>query len=260
MFCDSAPFGSEETVNLTTLNALTAALEADQPVQRVFISRKPGDRRVDRIKQLCKERAIPYQFVPPAAIDRRAGSRDHQGVFAETAPVRLWTLEEVLPLVHSGLIVALDGVVDPGNLGAVVRTAAALEVDAILFPSRAAAPINETVLNASAGTLPLVRMTPVTNLARALEILKEKEFWIFGTAATASAGIYDTNFPSRTVIVLGGEGKGISPGVERVLDERIAIPISEKVESLNVAAAAAVILFEVARQRRSRSLAAPTTS
>jgi len=238
-------------MNLTTLNALTAALETDQPVQRVFISRKPGDRRVDRIKQLCKERGIPYQFVPPAAIDRRAGSRDHQGVFAETAPVRLWTLDEVLPLAEHGLIVALDGVVDPGNLGAVVRTAAAVEADAILFPTRNAAPINETVLNASAGTLPLVRMVPVTNLARALETLKGKEFWIFGATAGAAGGLYGTSFPARTVIVMGGEGQGISPGVAKALDEQIAIPISAKVESLNVSAAAAVILFEVLRQRRS---------
>jgi len=237
-------------MNLTTLNALTAALETDQPVQRVFISRRPGDRRVDHIKQLCKERGIPYQFVPPAAIDRRAGSRDHQGVFAETAPVRLWTLDEVLPLARHGLVVALDGLVDPGNLGAVVRTAAAAEADAILFPTRHAAPVNETVLNASAGTLPLVRMVPVTNLARALETLKKNEFWIFGATAGAAGGLYDTAFPARTVIVLGGEGQGISPGVVKTLDEQISIPISTKVESLNVSVAAAVVLFEVVRQRR----------
>ena len=238
---------------VTRLNPLLEALEGGAAVNRVLLADTARGPKIERIKELCRQNRVAFQFVPAAAIARRAGAR-HQGVFAETAPVCFYDLEEVLsaPAPGNPLFLILDGVEDAGNLGAIVRSAAAAAVSAIITPALHSAPVNETTLTASAGALRLVKIVKATNLGRCVERLKEANVWVAGSDRHAETAYTAFDFRPPTAVILGGEARGISPLLKKKADALISIPLAVGVESLNVAAAAAVILFEALRQRGNR--------
>jgi len=233
---------------ITSLNALIEALGDGAPVNKVQISRTRRDAKVAAVIDLCRRRGVVYQFVPAEAIERKAGGKS-QGVWAEVAPVGFCRLEEVLASIRSGLIVVLDGIEDTGNLGAIVRTAAAVEADAVLLSVRGSAPVNDTAWKTSAGALAKVRLVQSRNLAQDIEKLKQSGFWIVAADQRAGTNFCDFDFRDRTAVILGNEGKGVSPLLKKNADQLLAIPHSPAVESLNVSAAAAIILFEAYRQK-----------
>jgi 23S rRNA (guanosine2251-2'-O)-methyltransferase len=233
---------------VTSLNALIEALRDGLPINKVMISRSRHDVKIAKIVDACRERGIIFQFVPPEALERKAGVRN-QGIYAEIAPVRFFSLEEVLADVKTGLVVILDGIEDTGNLGAMIRSAAAVETDGILISVRHSAPINDTVWKTSAGALGKVRLVQSRNLAMDIEKLKKNGFWVVAADQQARVNFYDFDFKSKTAVILGNEGKGVSPLLKKNADQLLAIPHSRSVESLNVSAAAAVILVEAWRQK-----------
>lgn len=235
-------------MTISSINALLEALKENMPISRVWISQTKQGGKIDAIKQLCRQNRVVFQFVPPDAINRRAGTRN-QGVCAEVSPVRFLTLQEALEPSTARLILILDGVEDPGNLGAIIRTAAAVDVDAVLVSLRNAAPINDTVWRASAGALGRVKIVGSRNLAADLQVLKERGFWIVGTQLGAPLPYFQCDFRPPTALIFGSEGKGISPLLAKRADLLISIPHSAAVESLNVAAAAAIVLYEAFRQK-----------
>jgi 23S rRNA (guanosine2251-2'-O)-methyltransferase len=238
------------TMIINSLNKLIEALEEKHPINKVFISTAKKDRRIDRVIQLCQQNQVVFQMVPQQTINRKVGA-DNQGVFAEISPIRFYTLEEILQHIKTGLILILDDINDPGNMGALIRSAAAAEVDGIIVPQRHSAPINETVLKASAGTLLKAKIAQVKNLIQAINHLKENNFWIVGTVMEKEKSLpyYQYDFTANTAVIMGNEHKGISPLVKKNTDQLVFIPISSKIDSLNVSAAAAVILFEALRQK-----------
>ncbi|HEX7503280.1 MAG TPA: 23S rRNA (guanosine(2251)-2'-O)-methyltransferase RlmB, partial [Acidobacteriota bacterium] len=187
-------------------------------------------------------------FVPSEAVDRKAGARN-QGVWAEVAPVNFCSLEEMLAAVKTGLVVVLDNIEDTGNLGAIVRTAAAVEADGVLLSVRGSAPVNDTAWKTSAGTLGKVRLVQSRNLARDIEKLKKNDFWVVAADRQAAMNFYDFDFKGRTAVILGNESRGVSPLLKKRSDQLLAIPHAAAVESLNVSAAAAILLFEAYRQK-----------
>jgi 23S rRNA (guanosine2251-2'-O)-methyltransferase len=234
---------------VTSWNALIEALQDGVPINRVLISRSRHDARVARVLDLCRGRGIIFDFVPAEAVERKAGGKG-QGVFAEVAPVRFFSLAEVLADVKTGLIVILDGIEDTGNLGAMIRSAAAVEADGVLVSVRRAAPVNDTVWKTSAGTLAKVRLVQSRQLAADIGKIKQAGFWVLAADQQARMNFYDFDFRSRTAVILGNESKGVSPLLKKNADQLLAIPHSRSVESLNVSAAAAIILFEAYRQKR----------
>jgi len=233
---------------ITSLNALVEALRDGAPVNKVLISRSPRDAKISSVIDLCRKRGVVFQLVPAEALDRKAGARN-QGVWAEVAPVSFCGFEEMLAAVRTGLVVILDGIEDTGNLGAIVRTAAAVEADGVLFLVRGSAPVNDTVWKTSAGALAKVRLVQSRNLSRDIEKLKQNGFWVVAGDQRAGMKFYDFDFKGRTAVILGNESKGVSPLLKKNADQLLSIPHAPAVESLNVSAAAAIVLFEAYRQK-----------
>jgi 23S rRNA (guanosine2251-2'-O)-methyltransferase len=191
---------------------------------------------------------------PMESLDRRAQGQRHQGVLGEGGPFSYASLEELTARTRAkgdtALVLALDGITDPHNLGAILRSAAAAAVDGVVLPERRSAVVNETVVRASAGTAGRVPICRVVNLGRALDDLKQAGAWIYGLAAGEGSRDYlDEPFDRATVLVLGAEGEGLHLKIRERCDQLLHIPMPGGTESLNVSAAAAVTLFRALARR-----------
>ena len=230
------------------------ALEAGRPLDRVLVVRGHHGERLDALVQLARHRGVPVRFEERAQVDRAAGTREHQSVVAFAAAKPPATLAELLSASDSGpgLIVLLDGVEDPHNLGAVIRTSLAAGARGVVIAERRAAGLTESVARAAAGALEHLPVARVPNLARAMEELKEAGFWLVGLDERSEKSLTDLDLTVATGIVLGGEGKGLHELVRARCDFLASIPTSGPVRTLNVSVAAGIALFEAVRQRAHR--------
>lgn len=208
------------------------------------------DPRLGAIAALCRSAGVKTRTEPRDALTRLAGTSAHQGVVAIVRQRDFLDVEDLLTGAEPRLVLALDGVEDPQNLGALLRTAEAAGVDGVLFTERRSAPLSAAALQASAGAAEHLRLARVVNLVRALETLKEHNLWVVGLDERGSQDYDRYDFTSNTVIVLGREGAGLHDLVRRTCDHLLRVPMAGQVASLNVSAAGAVVLFEAARQRR----------
>ena len=195
---------------------------------------------------LARVRSIPVRFEPRDALDRVAKGLSHQGVLAFAAAQRYAELEDVAQ--GAELLVLLDGVEDPHNLGAIIRTAHAAGAAAVLVPDRRAAGLTETVAKAASGALEHLPIVRIGNVTQALETLKKRGFWIYGLDERGSSLYSDTDFAVPTVLVLGGEGRGLHELVKKHCDVLVRIPMAGEISSLNVSVAAGIVLFEWRRR------------
>lgn len=239
----------------TGIHAVREALEAGNSFDRIVIAKGRQDSRIEEIVQLARQRSIPIRFEDRAQLDRLANSRDHQGVVAVAAARAPATLEDILAAANAskgqrGLIVLLDGVEDPHNLGAIIRTALAAGAHGIVIPERRAAGLTDTVARASAGALAHLPIAKVTNLARSMEELKEAGYWLVGLDEDAEKSYSEVDYTSPTGIVMGGEGQGLHELTRKRCDFVVSLPTTGPVKSLNVSVATGVVLFEALRQRR----------
>ena len=214
--------------------------------------------RCAKLRLAAREQGVVVHREPLESLDRRAQGERHQGVLGEGEAIRLAGLDELLAIVKEkgsqALVLALDGITDTHNFGAILRSAAGAGVDGVVFPERRAAQINETVMRASAGTAGRVPLVRVVNLSRALESLKDAGAWIYGLAAGETSRDYlEEPFDRATVLVLGSEGEGLHQKIQEHCDGLLAIPMPGGIESLNVSSAAAVMLFRVVAQRTQRA-------
>lgn len=222
------------------------ALRAARPLERILIAKGAGGARVQEIVDLARRASIPVRFEPRDALERLAGSTAHQGVIALGAAKKYAALEDVPEAAR--LVVVLDGVEDPHNLGAVVRTAHAAGASAVIIPERRAAGLTEVVAKAAAGALEHLPLVRVVNINRALEQLKERGYWIYGLDERGDQDHDRTEYNTPTAIVLGGEGKGLHEQVKKHCDILVRIPMAGAIASLNVSVAAGVALFEWRRR------------
>src|SRR3954447_2272079 len=242
---------------LTGIHAVKEALEANRAFDRIVIARGRQDTRVEEIVQLARQKNISVRFEDRSQLDRLADSKDHQGIVGLVAARAAATLEDILEAANKsagrgekGLIVLLDGVEDPHNLGAIIRTALAAGAHGVMIPERRAAGLTDTVARASAGALAHLPVAKVTNLARSMGELKEAGYWLIGLDERADKSYTQADYTSPTGIVLGGEGKGLHELTRKRCDFVVSLPTSGPVKSLNVSVAAGVVLFEAVRQRR----------
>ncbi|MDQ5908693.1 MAG: rRNA (guanosine-2-O-)-methyltransferase RlmB [Pseudomonadota bacterium] len=242
------------------LHAVTAALEyeADQ-VRGLWVERQRRDGRIQALLDIASRQGVVVHPVDRAELDRLTGGARHQGVVARLA-LRQRTLGEAdLPTLLAAvegplLLLVLDGVQDPHNLGACLRSAAAAGVHAVIAPADRSASLNATVRKVACGAAEIVPFVSVTNLARTLRALQEQGIWIVGAAGEAGDSLYEVDFTPSTAIVLGGEEKGLRRLTREVCDRLAQIPMVDGgVESLNVSVAAGVFLFEAQRQRGVRN-------
>ncbi|MGH9684934.1 MAG: 23S rRNA (guanosine(2251)-2'-O)-methyltransferase RlmB [Candidatus Acidiferrales bacterium] len=240
---------------LTGFHAVEEALTAGRALDRIVIARGRHGDRVEAVVRLAKSRSVPVRFEDRQQIDRLAGTREHQGVAALAAAKPAVELEDILRAgvrngAASGLLVLLDGVEDPHNLGAIVRTALAAGADGVVIPERRAAGLTDTVERASAGALAHLPVARVKNLVRAMEEMKEAGYWLVGLDERAEKRYTEVDLQGPVGIVLGSEGEGLHELTRKRCDFLVSLPTAGPVRSLNVSVAAGVMLFEVIRQRQ----------
>ncbi|HEX8880078.1 MAG TPA: 23S rRNA (guanosine(2251)-2'-O)-methyltransferase RlmB [Candidatus Acidoferrum sp.] len=239
---------------LTGIHAVKEALEAQRPIDRITIVKGRQDTRIEEIVQLARKNSIPVRFEDRHQLDRLANTKDHQGVVALAAARAAATLDEILTKANQargqiGLIILLDGIEDPHNLGAIVRTALAAGAYGVVIPERRAAGLTDTVARTSAGALAHLPVVKVTNLARAMEDLKEAGYWLVGLDERADKTYTEVDYTSPVGIVLGGEGQGLHELTRKRCDFVVSLPTTGPVRSLNASVAAGIVLFEAVRQR-----------
>lgn len=234
---------------ISRLNSLIEALRSSHlRVSKVFIQKRKKNNKVSELISLARARHVPCLFVPKERLDRLA--KDHQGAVAFVSPKEFSSLEDVLTGSGVPLLVLLDGIEDPQNLGAIIRTAEGAGVDGVILTERRMAGITETVSSVSAGALEHVKVSRVKNLARTMDDLKGRGFWLVGAEGGQKEYWYEFDYSQPVGLVLGSEGKGLRPLVRKKCDKILSIPLLGRITSLNVSAAAAIFLYEVVRQRK----------
>jgi 23S rRNA (guanosine2251-2'-O)-methyltransferase len=218
----------------------------------VAVAKDRKDAKLQRIVTACREAGVAVRFEDRDQLTRIARSQTHQGVVAVAAQKKYDDVEDVLAAKRGeyAFVVVLDGVEDPHNLGALLRTADAAGVDGVVIPERRAVGVNATVVKASAGASEHVPVAKVTNIARTLEQIKERNIWTVGLDERGTQTYDQLDYKMDCAIVLGAEGHGLHDLVRKKCDFLVSIPMLGKVPSLNVSVAGAVVMYEVARQRR----------
>lgn len=236
-------------------HAVAEALAADRrTVDALLVDRVDPSERQARILALAESRGIPRHVQTPDQLRAAVGSDQHQGIAARVSPLPVERLDSVLSDIaaagRDSLLVMLDGIVDPANLGAIVRTAHCAGADAVVIPKDRAVGATPAVSKVSAGALEHTRVCRVTNLAAAIAWLKQQRVWVAGLAMEAEQTVFQADLTGPLALVVGGEEKGLRRWVKASCDFLVAVPLCGRVDSLNASAAAAVVLYEAFRQRR----------
>lgn len=235
------------------INAVAEALKSrGRGFEYVGVARERHDQRLQRVIDECRRLGIGVRFLPRQDIDRLAGAASHQGVVAVASAKTYAEVDDILQRrrARHALILVLDGVEDPHNLGAILRSADGAGADGVLIPERRAVGVTATVAKASAGAVEHVPIAKVTNIARTLEELKSRNLWTVGLDERAPQAYDGLDYNMDCALVLGAEGKGLHDLVRKKCDFLVSIPMLGQVASLNVSVAAGVVLYEIARQRR----------
>lgn len=244
-----------EEAQLEGRNAVTEALRAGRPLDKVYVSNGDTDAALARIAAMAREAGAVVVSCDRHKLDQLAEGRSHQGVVAIAAAHEYATLEDLLARAEEAgeppLLVLLDEISDPHNLGAVLRTAECAGAHGIVIPKRRSAGLNAVVAKASAGAVEYLPVARVPNMTAAIETLKQRGVWIYGTAANAVSDLYHTDLRGPAAIVIGSEGDGMSRLVAESCDFLVSIPMRGHINSLNASAAAAIFLYEAVRQRHS---------
>lgn len=240
-------------------HAIEAAVLGNRPLNRLWVNQRLRyDSRLLPLVDAAKAQGATVDEVDNYRLNQITQNANHQGIAAQAAPYGYLDLDDLITKAKQQaklpVIVAADGITDPHNLGAIIRSAEAIGAQGIVIPQRRAAGVTSTVAKVSAGALESIAVSRVVNLKRALETLKEAGFWIYGLASGARQPIYTTNFDQPTVIVVGSEGDGLSLTVQQNCDILVSIPLRGKTASLNASVATGMALYEIYRQQWGRQL------
>jgi 23S rRNA (guanosine2251-2'-O)-methyltransferase len=251
---ECCPFDIRISMQLTYgINPLIEGLLLRPPVfEKILVARGRSGEELRKILDLAEKNSIPVEFVGREAIEKLVPKSVHQGVLGLGRDYDYATIEEVIANRHEknryDLVILLDGIADPRNLGSVIRTAHCLGANGVVIPENRAASITAAAAKASAGASELLPVAKVVNLVRTIEELKERGFWVYGADADADNQVSSLDYEGNVAVVMGGEGQGIRPLVRRNCDFLISIPMRGKVTSLNISVATGVILFEILRK------------
>ena len=234
-------------------NALTEALRSGRTIDKVFIASGETDKGLQRLAAQAKEAGAVIVPVDRRKLDAMSVTRAHQGVIALAAAKEYVSIDDILQEAadrgETPLIVICDELTDPHNLGAILRSAECAGAHGIIIPKRRSVGLTAVVAKASAGAMEYMKVARVTNINAAMDELKQKGVWIFGTAAEGSIPMYKADLTGPTAIVIGSEGDGMSRLVRQNCDVTVHIPMKGRISSLNASAAASILLYEAVRQR-----------
>ena len=235
-------------------NAVAEAIRAGRTIDKIFVARGDTDRTLARILAKARENGIVVTECDRRKLDSLSATGAHQGIIAQAAMREYASIEDILERAaergEDPFIVVCDEIADPNNLGAILRTAECAGVHGVIIPKRRAAGLTAVVDKASAGAAEHMLVSRVTNIPAALGELKKKGLWVYGTAADAPADLWQTKMTGPAALVIGSEGFGMGRLVSEQCDFTVGIPLLGKITSLNASAAAAILMYEVVRQRR----------
>ena len=248
------PRPAEETEGqLEGRNALTEALKSGRTIDKVFIAAGETDQALQRLAAQAKQAGAVVVPVDRRKLDYMSTTGAHQGVIALAAAREYFTIDDILQeaadRAEPPLIVICDELTDPHNLGAVLRSAECAGVHGVIIPKRRSVGLTATVAKAAAGAVEYMKVARVTNINAAIEELKQKGVWVFGTAAEGSIPMYQADLTGPAAVVIGSEGDGMSRLVRQNCDVIVHIPMKGQITSLNASAAASILLYEAVRQR-----------
>ncbi|HEX8117279.1 MAG TPA: 23S rRNA (guanosine(2251)-2'-O)-methyltransferase RlmB [Pyrinomonadaceae bacterium] len=254
------PETADDGAHVFGVQPVLEALRAGaRPIERLTVAEGAHESRLREILEIARYADIPVRRVPRAELQRIAAGANHQGVIATIAAAHYTHAEDLLDQLAARvgtqdppLAVVLDGVEDPRNLGAVIRTAECAGAHGVFVPERRASGLTETVAKAAAGALEYVPVARAANVVRLLEELKGRGVWTIGTAADATTSYTDWDWTQPCALLLGGEGEGLRRLVRERCDVLVSVPLRGRIESLNVSVAAGVVLYEAVRQRLAR--------
>jgi len=232
------------------LHPVMEAIQSGQHIDKIFMQNGLKGANAQELKNLLDTHFIPYKIVPSEKMNRFT-RENHQGVVAFMSPVKIYKPEELLEEAEGlerKVFLLLDGITDPRNLGAILRTAAATDVAGVILPENNSAPLNEDVVKTSAGGIFKVPIARTRHLADAIFLLQSYQVPIFAATEKASQLVFDVDLSKDYALIMGSEGKGIQRNILRLSDKQFKLPMSPKMQSLNVSVAAGVILYEGVRQ------------
>ena len=233
------------------VNPVREALRGNRRAFELFVQTSGSDQRIAKLAAMAEERGIPVRRRERADLERLAGNSHHQGVVLRVAPFTYTDLDDFLANMagETLFLLMLDGIQDPQNLGALIRSAACAGVQGVIIPKDRACGVTPVVEKASAGAVETLQVIQVTNLVQAMERLKQSSCWIYGLAGEAAGSVYQTDLKGNLALVVGSEGEGLRPLVRKQCDGLLAIPQYGGVSSLNASVAGGIVMFEAARQR-----------
>lgn len=234
------------------IRAIIEALEHGESIEKIWIDKASKGPHMNELVHLARNAQVPVQYVPAAALKQYA-NKNHQGVIALGSPVTYVEYTEIITRLFeegkSPLILALDGVTDVRNFGALARTALCMGVHLIVIPARGSATINEDAIKTSAGALFQIPVSRVNSLSDCLEYLKDSGLALVACSEKGDTSCVEADFNTPIALLLGGEEKGISPHILELANEHVKIPMNPALDSLNVSVAGGMVLYEIARQR-----------
>lgn len=242
--------GSSDSFLICGRNSVSEFLKS-RGVRRVFLKEGKKDDRLLSLAALAEKQGVPVEEVKEEKLDDMSGGVVHQGIAALLKPYEYADLDRVLADWEgkSPILILLDGLEDVRNLGAIVRTAECAGAAAVLLPKHKSPPVTAAAMKTAAGAFAYLPVCQTGNIRQTLEMLKEKGFWVVGADMDGESLYYDANLKGPLVIVMGAEGKGVSPLTRKMCDFCVRIPMKGKVSSLNVSVAAALLIYEAAKQR-----------
>lgn len=238
------------------VNPVRESLQGTRGAYNLYVQTNASDHRVEKIIKLAEQRGVAVHRREKQDLTRMCASSHHQGIALEVEPFRYADLDDLCAAIaengRSGFLLLLDGIQDPHNLGALIRSAACAGCDGVVIPKDRACGVTAAAEKASAGAAETVPVAQVTNITQSLAMLKECGFWIYGLAGESLQPVHEIKFSGNVVLVVGNEGEGIRPLVRKQCDVLMSIPQYGGVGSLNASVAGGIAMFEVARAIRGR--------
>lgn len=232
-------------------NPVFEALRANKNIEKIILAKGAKGEIIVKIKGLARARAVPWEEIERQDLDKLAPSLNHQGVLALVPVFEFVDLRDLLSSKKVNLLLALDQIQDPQNLGSIIRTCAFMGVDGVIITKHHSADLTPAALKAAAGGVEWVPLMQVVNLANTIDFLKEEGFWVFGGDAQGADALDSLDFSCPTVLVIGNEGKGLRRLIKEKCDHLAVIPQRGELNSLNASVAAGIFLYEIQRQRNS---------
>lgn len=231
-------------------NPVIEILKAGGDIDKIYMLKSVSDKRIEA---MAKDAGIVITRTDDKKLESMAGSKNHQGVVALVTDFKYSTIDEILAVAEEKgekpFLLILDSIEDTHNLGAIIRSAECAGVHGIIIPKRRAATVNETVYKTSAGAVEYMKVAKVTNIANTIDQLKDKGLWIYGADMNGKENYFATNMTGSIGLVIGGENKGITPMIAKKCDVLVKIPMFGQISSLNASASAAILIYDIVRQR-----------